>query len=372
MSQNPVYGTGPTAAERFARSAVEVAKSMAVDAALPSVLTHLQCSNPNRVWIPLDPKSETKAFIVYPNAKSQAQAEKLFRDTPYIEHAIRCKRCALCRKAQMHSWIVRLTHELQEHELAGRPSCFVTLTYNDESLPLLGSLDHADFQLFMKRLRQRLSDDGHPSIRYFMCAEYGPKTKRAHYHCIIFGWEPTDTVSAGLRDEFGNRARTSRFLEDVWGKGFVTVGSVLPGTVRYVARYNLKKMADPDVMFSTRENAQGPRLDFETGEITGSRVKPYIRMSNRPGIGANWLHKHVAQLASEGVVNLSGAKFAVPDYYRKLIKADYPDHLEVLIAAHQAHVEDKGPVSPDFPKELQRREEFTYLYSKSQREREAF
>ena len=41
----------------------------------------------------------------------------------------------------------------------------------------------------MKRLRKKL----HPlKIRFFHCGEYGDKTRRPHYHALIFGYSFPD------------------------------------------------------------------------------------------------------------------------------------------------------------------------------------
>lgn len=60
-----------------------------------------------------------------------------------------CGKCTRCRLEHSRQWAVRCMHELQLHET----SSFVNLTLDEEHYK--PSLDHADFQLFMKRLRHR-------------------------------------------------------------------------------------------------------------------------------------------------------------------------------------------------------------------------
>ena len=59
-----------------------------------------------------------------------------------------------------------------------RDNCFVTLTYGRDQLPAFGSLDHRDFQLFMKRVRKY----SETPVRFYMSGEYGPQNSRPHYH----------------------------------------------------------------------------------------------------------------------------------------------------------------------------------------------
>lgn len=47
-----------------------------------------------------------------------------------------------------------------------------------------------DMQLFMKRLRKVLKRYTDEKVRYYIVAEYGPKTFRAHYHLLLFYDDP--------------------------------------------------------------------------------------------------------------------------------------------------------------------------------------
>jgi len=66
------------------------------------------------------------------------------------ELTLRCGRCIGCKIDRSRQWGVRCVHESQMHE----SNVFVTLTYNDENMPIDCSLCYRDFQLFMKRLRR--------------------------------------------------------------------------------------------------------------------------------------------------------------------------------------------------------------------------
>lgn len=54
-----------------------------------------------------------------------------------------------------------------------------------------------DVKDWIKRFRtnyERLT--GRTGVRYFLCSEYGPKTKRPHYHAIFFGLDKKDLALA--------------------------------------------------------------------------------------------------------------------------------------------------------------------------------
>lgn len=155
-----------------------------------------------------------------------------------------CQKCLHCRVNKKSEWVSRLVLESMCH----RVSSFVTLTYADEYLPPGGSLEPADLRDFLKRLRSRLAYLGGPRFRFFACGEYGERSSRAHYHVLFFG--------VGL---------TKELLTDVWGKGHVDVKPGDYSRMAYVAGYVVKK-------FNQANRYEG-------------RIKPFIRCSNRPGLG---------------------------------------------------------------------------------------
>ena len=94
-----------------------------------------------------------------------------------------CNKCIVCKNKKIREWNARMMCETQLYDT---PPMFVTLTYNDDHLPLLG-IEKRDIQLFLKRLRERLEYLGYTNkIRYVFCGEYGSKTQRPHYHGLIW------------------------------------------------------------------------------------------------------------------------------------------------------------------------------------------
>ena len=91
-----------------------------------------------------------------------------------------CGHCYTCLRRRQSDWSFRLEQELRRSLIAR----FITMTYSDDFLPEDGSVDKIVIQLYLKKLRNELSSL--VDIKYYMCAEYGERTERPHYHGILF------------------------------------------------------------------------------------------------------------------------------------------------------------------------------------------
>ena len=60
-----------------------------------------------------------------------------------------CGQCINCRINRRRKWTARMLLQSRRHKLM----YYVTLTYNDEYLPINGELDRLDLRRFIKRLR---------------------------------------------------------------------------------------------------------------------------------------------------------------------------------------------------------------------------
>lgn len=211
-----------------------------------------------------------------------------------------CGQCIGCRLERSRQWAVRCNHEANLYE----ENCFLTLTYNDENLPSDGSINRRHVQLFLKRLRKKISPR---KIRYVYAGEYGEKTHRPHYHFIIFNYDFPDKVLHS-RNRDGDNLYTSKILDDLWGLGHCLIGAVTFESAAYVARYCLKKV--------TGKNAQThyERVDPETGEI--HKLEPeFFQPSLKPGIGKPWLEKYKSDVYPHDHVIVRGHKSRPPRAY---------------------------------------------------------
>lgn len=237
-----------------------------------------------------------------------------------------CGRCDGCLLERSRQWAIRCMHEAQLHEV----NCFVTLTYAEDPV----TLNHRDFQLFMKRLRK----GSKKAIRYFMCGEYGAEKARPHYHAIFFGIDFLDKQLYQRVDDVSYYK--SEALTKCWGLGDTMLGDVSFKSAGYVARYSLKKVrGDGAEDFYTRINSS-------TGEIVHC-IPEYCRMSLRPGIGAKWYDKFHNDVYPDGMVVVNGVRCQAPKFYDRKFKKEDPEGFEELELQRelyrQTHIQEYKP-----------------------------
>lgn len=246
-----------------------------------------------------------------------------------------CGKCEACQIRKRKDMSVRLANEIQCHE----DCCFITLTYNDDNIPyrtIDGEITRgliqpsnptllpADVQKFLKRLRRHLEyvpkketfkrDHVSKPIRYFCVGEYGTRTRRPHYHLIIFGWKPSDQIVHQIKD--GYTINRSAQIEKLWRYGFSTVASVNVGVAKYCARYVTKKFVN------THTNIDALSIP----EFT-------LQSTRNGGVGATWLNCYFNNLR-QGFINIRNgeriSKCAIPRYYYdRLRKINLPLWLEL-------------------------------------------
>lgn len=221
----------------------------------------------------------------------------------YHQIQLPCGVCQSCRLKRAADWTIRCMHEAQLHS----QNCFLTLTYGRDALPANSSLDHSDYQKFMKRLRKHANG---ADIRYYMCGEYGPLNGRPHYHACIFGWNFLDRTAAG-KSESGQTYYTSKILDKLWPHGRATVQDLTQQSAGYCARYIMKKQ-----MGKSAEQAYG------------TRTHEYAKMSLNPAIGKRWYDKNKRDVFPHDFAILNGTKMSVPKYYDKLLKDSCPEQHE--------------------------------------------
>lgn len=179
-----------------------------------------------------------------------------------------CGQCLACRVNIRRARTFRILAESQCHE----HSSFGTLTYDDDHVPWVLDVDGApvqslryrDVQLFFKRLRKSGLD-----FRYFVCGEYGARTRRPHYHPVVFG-PPVDEVEDAARAAWSLCAPERVQFEPMTPEG-----------AAYVAGYTLKKLGGPDdYRLSPRQepekgrNSLGLGLEFTLGELAELQGRP--------------------------------------------------------------------------------------------------
>ena len=217
---------------------------------------------------------------------------------------VSCGQCSSCRLLRSSSWALRCVHEATLHE----HNSFITLTYDGEHLPFDGSLDISHWQKFARDLRKSVG-----KFRYLHCGEYGDENFRPHYHACIFGLDFLGDREF-YKEKGGFTIYTSELLDQTWGRGMCTVGSLSFESAAYVARYVMKKMTGPMAPDHYRT------LDPVTGEEF--QLKPeYCTMSRKPGLGADWIRRWHKDVYPDDFVVHDGRKFRPPSFYdREMLK----------------------------------------------------
>lgn len=182
-----------------------------------------------------------------------------------------CRKCFRCRDTYSSTWSRRIENECKQH----RYSLFVTLTYDNDHIPLFQPLimkdgthpvwysnrssesgkflsdsvcralppqkmeDEVcfaypckkDVQDWFKRLRSAIDYQLNKNktdefrLRYFIASEYGPRTFRPHYHAIL--WYDSEELQRHI----------GRLICETWQNGNTNFSLVNNSAAQYVAKY---------------------------------------------------------------------------------------------------------------------------------------
>lgn len=213
-----------------------------------------------------------------------------------------CGKCYACRGNKAEEMAYRLVDEKRYH----KESCFVTLTYDEESVPKkewygykINELRKKDVQLFMKRLRRVKNK----KIRYYVVGEYGEGLLRPHYHCMLFGVRFYDLEEIYID---GKIRYTSKELSRIWKYGFNTVGDITGDSSYYVSKY-MNKMDSDIVDKLDRYGLQRPFTLVSKGR---GEIK---------GIGSRFIKDHSEEFEKRGFRYIDGYKKGIGRYYKNKI-----------------------------------------------------
>lgn len=222
----------------------------------------------------VDPKFAFRRAYPNANGKYPMVFSPSFRGDVTDRVPLPCGKCIGCRADRAHEWAIRI---YQEASLYDRNS-FLTLTYDDVHLPKDGKISKKTLQDFWKRLRH------FGKLRYFACGEYGEKTRRPHYHAIVFGqdFRLPDTVKVN------DQLYATPIVSKTWGLGNVLIADFSMSAACYVSGYVQKKVGDTDT---------------------------FNMMSRMPGIGSRWLANYHGDISRLESVVIEGKECPVPRRY---------------------------------------------------------
>lgn len=199
-----------------------------------------------------------------------------------------CGMCLQCRIRRQSALSFLAERELISDVYSkGLGASFVTLTYDEQNVPFCNvsevfrysdilsaktppknaymSLYKPDLQKFFKRVRRSMDYYNiKVPFRYLASGEFGESTSRPHYHIIFLG----------LSDKLAESV-----CHKNWDYGFIDVGPLGAGGIRYCTKYITKKY-DSYSMY-IHEKSLGV-------------TSPFLIHSQR--LGWNWINSHVDQI----------------------------------------------------------------------------
>lgn len=245
----------------------------------------------------------------------------------------RCGRCLACRCQKVNEYIIRFNAQNK----VSLSSFFLTLTYTDEELPLVG-VCKSDIQTFILKLKEKVNEIpefeyyGKVTFKYVVIAEYGGRFSRPHYHLNIW----FENAQLEWSDMFW-------CVSECWKRGRIDLQLIDDRQSNYIAKYHATNVLSEGIMrlFNTpfyvnsaQYSAIQEKLEKEKTPIAyelalGKIVTIYpqsrfirqnhvFRLSSH-GIGESWLQsdefKNCISNNDYKIVNNNKQKCFIPRYY---------------------------------------------------------
>lgn len=221
-----------------------------------------------------------------------------------------CHKCIACKLRDTRNWAIRVDKEVKNtHGI----SAMILFTYSEDTVPRnekgfeeLRPKDMREFlvkawkmQRQLNKVKKRHKADlvmGMPievqeyktNFKYILAGEYGPETRRPHYHMLAIG------LSYELLEKF----------EELWGKGYVSIkypqghAGGISGAIRYIVDYIGKNNSEE----YTKKNG----------------LQPEFRRFSM-GMGKAYIEKHRSQIkrGKLHVVRMNNREYPMPKYMRE-------------------------------------------------------
>lgn len=222
----------------------------------------------------ISPKELKEIYTSYAGNKKFFE---LFPSEKIVE--LPCGKCQECLKSKIMEWSKRIKKELSYH----KTNYVLNLTYDNNNIK---KLNKRDLQLFFKKLRKKYT------VRYFYIGELGEKTKRPHYHCIMFGLEkPKDIIESKRPTKRGNKQYESAEIEKIWGKGLITLNIAEKSEINYLFKYMMKDKAKKDFIY---QMSKKPPIGINPETIENEIKKPNCTKGEK-----NYYIRHFGELPKE-------------------------------------------------------------------------
>lgn len=280
--------------------------------------------------------------IIIPADKENERLEEITKFSPtYNKTIIPCRKCIGCKLDYSRDWANRGYLEIKN----SKHNYFVTITYDDEHLPMLEEIETKDgitytkteewkgvlipqhLQKFIHDIRQYYKRKyNHDGIKYLSCGEYGTKNGRPHYHIIFFNLPLETEKFYNTKLIEHNYYSQHETIEKYWKRGFSYVGTANWNTIAYVSRYVTKKLYG--------NNAEDERA--QKGQIP-----EFIRMSK--GIGKQYWEENKEKILQTDTITIRNTKGVYqtkpPRYFYRLLEKE---NSEMYKTIKEKHIEDNN------------------------------
>lgn len=226
-----------------------------------------------------------------------------------------CGTCIPCKQRRVNGWAFRLQKELERSSSA----LFITLTYDNEHVPITKNgfmnLNKKHVQDFFKRFRKRQKE----KIKYYLAAEYGGKTKRPHYHIILFN---------------ADKKFIDEDLKLTWLNGEHHIGEVNQGSIIYTLKYIDKGKTIPQHKNDDRQ----PEFSLMSKKMGDNYLTPQM---------VKW---HKKDLENRYYLpQKDGYKIALPRYYKdKIYTSMQKQKIGTLLQQKEQDINKKKNLSTIF------------------------
>lgn len=203
-----------------------------------------------------------------------------------------CGECFECRMMKANDWATRLMAEAHSTP----PTFFLTLTYNNESVPLDSKGSFTFNRVHLKTLLREITRV--KPLRYFAIGEHGTDFERPHYHILTFG------VDSYTLDEV---------LQKWWPYGYYTIGDHMNARIIYVALFHTLKSSKYPDEFVVMSRSPGIGCYFFCDcEKKGRKINKHLQVSNR-------LLEQMFRQDDPCYIILGNEKRLIPRYFIDLI-----------------------------------------------------
>ena len=252
-----------------------------------------------------------------------------------LEFRVPCGKCLPCQKKRRSEWSLRLEHEY----LFSESALFITLTYSDPHLPRTkegySTLNKKHVQDYIKRLRnenvkyvtktlgcskKEVKLRSRP-LRYYAVGEYGSKTRRPHYHLILFNMDVENIAP----------------VKNQWKYGMSDVGTVTSASINYVTKYMFKQ-------FNRKTDKRIPPFSIMS---KGRKLTPEQKANGQIEygiIGHDYLrHYGIHHIESESleVRDQNGHVRRLPKAYLRRLFTNKEDRIDLSRRSYEKHIDKK-------------------------------